>query len=141
MSTITKRTIDAATAGRAIDAAAAKARGLGVPMCIAVCDDAGHLKAFLRMDGAPLLSLEIAQNKAYTAVGYGVPTHAWHDFIKSDPPLLTGIPHTPRLVIFGGGYPIKDGDQVLGAIGVSGGHYTQDMECATAALQAIGAPA
>lgn len=75
------------------------------------------------------------------AVSYGVPTHAWHDFIKGDPPLLTGIPHTPRLVVFGGGYPIREGDQVIGAIGVSGGHYSQDMECATAALGAIGAPA
>jgi uncharacterized protein GlcG (DUF336 family) len=141
MSSIVKRSIDAATATRAIEAAAAKARDLGVPMCIAVCDEAGHLKGFLRMDGAPLLSLEIAQNKAYTAVSYGVPTHAWHDFIKADPPLLAGIPHTPRLVIFGGGYPIKEADQVVGAVGVSGGHYTQDMECAAAALSAIGAPA
>lgn len=141
MSSIAKRSIDAATAGKAIEAAAAKAAELGVPMCIAVCDEAGHLKAFLRMDGAPLLSLEIAQNKAYTAVSYGIPTHAWHEFIKSDPPLLAGVPQIPRIVIFGGGYPIKEGDQVVGGIGVSGGHYSQDMECATAALRAIGAPA
>ena len=140
MSSVGKGSIDMASATKAIEAAAAKARGLGVNMCIAVCDEAGHLKAFARMDGAPLLSLQIAQDKAYTAVSYGVPTHAWFDFIKNDPPLLHGIAHYPRLIIFGGGYPIKEGDQVIGGIGLSGGHYTQDMECASAGLQAIGAP-
>ena len=86
------------------------------------------------MDGAPKLSIEIAENKAYTSAGYGIPTHAWHDFIKDDPPLLHGIVHTPRLIVFGGGYPIKENGEVIGAIGVSGGHYQQDMECAKAGL-------
>src|ERR1700683_1568305 len=140
MSSLVKRSIDAETARRAIDAAAAKAASLDLKMCIAVTDEAGHLKAFFRMDGAPLLSLQIAQDKAYSAASFGIATHLWHDFLKNDPPLLEGIPHTPRLVIFGGGYPIKEGNEVVGAIGVSGGHYNQDMECACAGLQAIGAP-
>jgi uncharacterized protein GlcG (DUF336 family) len=140
MSSLLKKSIDAETAKRAIDAAAAKATSLNLKMCIAITDDAGHLKAFLRMDGAPLLSLQIAQDKAYSASSFGIGTHLWHDFIKNDPPLLHGIPNMPRLVIFGGGYPIKEGNDVIGAIGVSGGHYTQDMECARAGLTAIGAP-
>ena len=48
--------------------------------------------------------------------------------------------HTPRLIVFGGGYPIKENGEVIGGIGVSGGHYKQDMECAQAGLKAIGAP-
>jgi uncharacterized protein GlcG (DUF336 family) len=47
--------------------------------------------------------------------------------------------HTPRLVVFGGGYPIRENGEMIGAIGLSGGHYSQDMECAKAALAAIGA--
>jgi uncharacterized protein GlcG (DUF336 family) len=139
MSSIAKRSIDRATAERAIEAAAEKAAELKLTMSIAVSDEAGDLKAFLRMDGAPKLTMQIAQDKAYTSAGYGLPTHVWYDFIKNDPPLLHGITHTPRLVIFGGGYPIKEDGEVIGAIGLSGGHYSQDMECARAALEAIGA--
>ncbi|MEJ2374167.1 MAG: heme-binding protein [Pseudolabrys sp.] len=139
MSSIVKRSVDAKTAQAAIDAAAAKARELGLAMCIAITDESGDLKAFHRMDGSPKLSIGIAQDKAYTAASFGMPTHAWHDFIKNDPPLLHGIVHTPRLIVFGGGYPIKENGEMIGAIGLSGGHYTQDMECAVAALKAIGA--
>ena len=141
MTTIVKRSIDAKTAEQAIEAAAKKAAELGLRMCIAVTDETGDLKAFRRMDGAPKLSTEIATNKAYTAASFGMPTHAWFDFIKNDPPLLHGITHTPRLVVFGGGFPIHLEGEIVGAIGVSGGHYTQDMECARAALAAIGAEA
>ena len=97
------------------------------------------LKAFSRMDGAALLSVQIAQDKAYTAVGFGMPTHGWHDFIKDDPPLADGAPTgIDRLVIFGGGYPITVDGQIVGAIGVSGGHYSQDQKVAEAGLEALG---
>jgi len=139
--TIVKHSIDAETAEKAVAAAAEKAAELKLRMCIAVSDEGGDLKAFRRMDGAPKLSIDIAQNKAYTAASFGMPTHAWFDFIKDDPPLLHGITHTPRLTVFGGGFPIKLKGEMIGAIGLSGGHYTQDMECARAALKAIGAEA
>jgi uncharacterized protein GlcG (DUF336 family) len=90
------------------------------------------------MDGAPLLSVQIAQDKAYTAAGFSMATHDWHDFIKEDEPLrigaTTGI---DRLIVFGGGYPIEVEGEVVGAVGVSGGHYTDDMEVAQAGLKAI----
>jgi uncharacterized protein GlcG (DUF336 family) len=137
--TIVKKSIDIVTAERAIAAAAKKATELGLNMCIAVSDESGDLKAFRRMDGAPKLSIQIAEDKAFTSASYGLPTHVWYEFIKDDPPLLHGITHTPRLIIFGGGFPIVLEGEVVGAIGISGGHYKQDMECARAALQAIGA--
>jgi uncharacterized protein GlcG (DUF336 family) len=139
--TLVKKSIDLTTAEKAIAAAAKKASELGLKMCIAVSDEAGDLKAFERMDGAPRLSIQIAQDKAYTAAGYGLATHTWWDFIKDDPPLLHGITHTPRLIVFGGGFPIVLEGEMVGAIGLSGGHYSQDMECARAALAAIGAEA
>ncbi|MGD0564150.1 MAG: heme-binding protein [Roseiarcus sp.] len=138
---LVKKSIDIATAQRAVAAAAKKASELGLKMCIAVSDESGDLKAFERMDGAPKLSIEIAENKAFTAASYSMPTHVWYEFIKDDPPLLHGITHTPRLVIYGGGFPIVLEGEVVGAIGISGGHYKQDMECARAALAAIGAEA
>ena len=138
---LVKKSIDLATAQRAVAAAAKKASELGLKMCIAVSDESGDLKAFERMDGAPKLSIDIAENKAFTAASYSMPTHIWYEFIKDDPPLLHGITHTPRLVIYGGGFPIVLEGEVVGAIGISGGHYKQDMECARAALAAIGAEA
>lgn len=117
---------------------ATKAAEIGKQMCIAICDQAGHLKAFARMDGAPLIALEIAQNKAYTAASFALSTDQWYEFIKDDPPLALGIVHTPRLIVFGGGFPIRHQGDVIGGIGVSGGHYTDDMACARFALERNG---
>jgi uncharacterized protein GlcG (DUF336 family) len=135
--TLTKTSITAEAAAEAVRGAADKARAMGVPMVIAVADESGVLKAFTRMDGAPLLSVDLAIDKAYTAAAFGMPTHAWFEFIKDDPPLLHGIVKTPRLIVFGGGYPIEIDGAVVGAIGVSGGHYSQDMEVAQAGLAAL----
>jgi len=137
--TFEKRSISSDLAHRIIAAAEAKADEMGHPFVIAVCDDGGVLKAFSRMDGAALLSVQVAQDKAYTAVGFGIPSDGWHDFIKDDPPLALGAPSgIDRLVIFGGGYPITVDGKLAGAIGVSGGHYSQDMEVAQAGLAVVG---
>jgi uncharacterized protein GlcG (DUF336 family) len=136
--TFERASVTAELAKAMIEAAEAKAKEMGHPFAIAVVDDSGVLKAFSRMDGAPLLSVQIAQDKAYTAVGFGIATDAWHDFVKEDPPLAMGAaPGIDRLIVFGGGYPIKIGNAVVGGIGVSGGHYTQDMEVAQTGLSAL----
>ncbi len=136
--TFEKASVSSELAHRMIAAAEDRARETGHPMVIAVCDESGVLKAFSRMDGAPLLSVQVAQDKAYTAAGFGMATESWHDFIKDDPPLASGaVGGIDRLVVFGGGYPIKVGDQVVGAIGVSGGHYSQDMDVAKAGMAVV----
>ena len=138
--TFAKSSISTEAAHRMIGGAEAKAAEIGTPMVIAVVGDGGRPEG-VRMDGAALLSAQVAQDKAYTAVGFGMPTHGWHEFIKDDPPLADGAPEgIDRLVIFGGGYPIKLDGQLVGAIGVSGGHYEQDQQVAEAGLAAIGAP-
>lgn len=140
MASFEKLSINADSAQLAISGAAAKAKQMGQKMCIAIADEAGILKAFLRMDGASEMTLRIAQDKAYTSACLGRPTHAFWDVVKNDPPLLHGIVNYPRLIVFGGGYPIIEGGKVVGAIGISGGHYSDDMEVARAGLSAIGAP-
>ena len=134
-----KASITLEAANLVLDAAQKQAGAMGTPMVIAVVDESGVQKAFRRMDGAPLLSVDIAVDKAYTAVAFGIPTHGWFDFIKNDPPLLHGIVKTPRLVVFGGGYPLTVDGQVIGGIGVSGGHYEQDMQVAEAGVAALAA--
>lgn len=136
--TFERSSVTAELARAMIDAAERKAADMGHPFVIAVVDESGILKAFIRMDGAALLSVQIAQDKAYTAAGFGLSTDGWHEFVRDDPPLAMGAaPGIDRLVVFGGGYPIKIGDAIVGGIGVSGGHYTQDMEVAQAGLAVV----
>src|SRR5256886_16957047 len=134
---IKKYSISSELAQKMVDAALAKARALGVSENVAILDDGGNLKAFSRMDGAPILCIEIAQNKAYTAL-FGVPTHDLFNFIQCDPSLLAGMPTLPRMAAWGGGFPIKvDGENVR-AIGLSGAPTVQnDIDCARAALALV----
>jgi uncharacterized protein GlcG (DUF336 family) len=134
---IKKHSISYELAQKMVNASVAKARELGVTENITVLDDGGNLKAFGRMDGAPILSIEMAQNKAYTAL-FGVPTQDFFDFIQGDPSLLAGIPTLPRVAAWGGGFPIKVDGEVVGAIGLSGAPTLQnDIDCARAALALV----
>jgi len=134
---VSKQSISLEAAHAMIAAAEAKAREIGIKVGIAVVDENGVIKAFSRMDGAPLLAVSIAQDKAYTAISFSMATHEWFEFVKNDPPLLHGIIKTDRLIVFGGGYPIQAQEGIIGGIGVSGGHYSDDMEVAQAALAAL----
>jgi uncharacterized protein GlcG (DUF336 family) len=135
-SVIKKHTISSELAQKMVNAAVAKARELGVSENVAILDDGGNLKAFSRMDGASIPTIEIAQNKAYTAL-FGVSTQEFFDFIQSDPSLLSGIPTLARVAAWGGGFPIKVDGEIVGAIGVSGAPMVQnDVDCARAALAA-----
>lgn len=136
--TVSIQNISIAAARRMTAAAEAKAAALGVPSVIAICDTGGILKAFSRMDGAPLMAVKVAQDKAFTAAGFGLATSDWYGFIKDDPSLLAGVaPGVDRLIIFGGGFPIIVDGAVVGGIGVSGGLPSQDMEAAQAGLAAL----
>ena len=136
--TFSRPSVSAELATELISAAQRKAVELGKGFTVAIVDDSGVLKGLMRMDNAPLISVQIAQDKAYTAVGFGIPSHAWHDFIKDDAPLAAGAPTAiDRLVVFGGGYPIVVDGAVVGGIGVSGGHYSEDMQVAEAALASV----
>ena len=111
-----------AAAQRAIAAAMKEAEDLAVDVCIAVTDGAGHLLAMARMDRAPLLCVQIAQDKAYSVASFGgLPTGDWWRLLESEPALLHGIVKTDRLVVFGGGVPLVADGRTVGAIGVSGG--------------------
>lgn len=131
-------------AQRVLEGSLAHARSIGVPVCIAVADRGGHLLAFARMDGAPVMSATLSQDKAYTVAAFaGIPTHQWFDLIKDDPPVLAGIVKTDRLVVFGGGVPIHSGGAhsgltLAGSVGVSGGSAEQDRAIAEAGAALIG---
>jgi uncharacterized protein GlcG (DUF336 family) len=134
---VKKYSISSELAQRMAAEAVAKAKELGVAENVAILDDGGNLKAFSRMDGAPILSIEMAQNKAYTAL-FGVSTQDFFNFIQRDPSLLAGIPTLSRVAAWGGGFPIKVNGEVVGAIGLSGAPTVQnDVDCARAALALV----
>jgi uncharacterized protein GlcG (DUF336 family) len=134
---VTKHSISSELAQKMVDEVVAKARELGVTENVAILDDGGNLKAFSRMDGAPILCIEMAQNKAYAAL-FGVSTQDFFNFIQGDPSLLAGIPTLARVAAWGGGFPIKVNGEVVGAIGLSGAPTVEnDVECARAALALV----
>jgi uncharacterized protein GlcG (DUF336 family) len=133
-------TITAGAAWAVVDAAEAQARRLGVTVSIAVVDESGVLKAFVRMDGAPVPAVQLSQDKAYTAAGFAMATDAWPQRLEEDRAFAIGGPAgVDRLIVFGGGCPLTLGDVVVGGVGVSGAHETQDIEVARAALAAFDA--
>ena len=127
-----------AGARRVLDAALAHAGELGVAVNVSVCDVAGHEIAFVRMDGAALLSADVARDKAYTVAAFlGIPTERWFSMIEQEPAVREGIVHRDRLVIFAGGVPVLADGATVGAVGVSGGTAEQDQSVAAAGAAAI----
>ena len=136
--TVTVPTLTLAGAQRVLDRSLDVARELGVAVCVAVTDRSGHLLAFARMDGAALLSVSIAQDKAYTVTAFGgLPTREWFDLIKDEPALLHGIVKTERLTVFAGGAPVRSAGVLAGAVGASGGSAEQDRAVAEAGAAAL----
>ncbi len=133
-----KRSVSFADAERMVQAATAKARELGIFIAATVVDESGITKLFARMDNAPLIAVDASRKKAITAVGFGMPTgDPWFGMIKDDPILREGVHGFHDFMLMGGGMPIVSGNQVIGAIGISGGHYLKDQECARAALESL----
>ena len=136
---VTQTLIDCHAAGAAVQAAVAEATVIGVTINVAVVDSSGTLMAFLRMPNAPLHSIEIAMDKAYTAASFSLPTHLWQDVLQDHSPAVRdGLLRRARFVGFGGGLPILENGVLIGAIGVSGASEAQDQQCAQAGLHALG---
>jgi uncharacterized protein GlcG (DUF336 family) len=125
--------------GQAIlQAATAKAREIDIAASVAVLDAAGHLKAFSRMDGGWLGSIDVAMKKARTSVLFEMDTQSVWEVCKPGAQ-AHGLELTNGgLVTFAGGIPLKTpGGQLLGSIGVSGGQVSQDFEIASAGSAAL----
>lgn len=125
-----------ALARKMAEAAEAKAAEMGVPIVFSVVDAGGNLVLLHRMENSLLASIDISSNKAFTAVALKMATHKLVPSIQPGAELY-GIQHSNqnRIVTFGGGYPLKIGDDIIGGIGVSGGTVEEDMTIAEEALK------
>lgn len=134
---VTGADIDLETAVRVVDAARKKAEEINTKMDIAVVDAGGNLKAFIRMDGAWLGSIDIAQKKARTARYFDMPTGEIGKLSQPGQPLYNIEVSNGGLITFPGGVPIKNASgDVIGAIGVSGSTVENDHTVAQAGADA-----
>ena len=130
--------ISSRQADAVLQAAEEKAATIGVPVNIAVLDAGAHLKAFSRMDGAVLGSIDVATRKARTAVLFRARSEAVWEYCKPGAPAPGLELSNGGLAPFAGGIPLHGpGGELLGAVGVSGGAVIQDLEIAEAGAAAL----
>jgi uncharacterized protein GlcG (DUF336 family) len=123
-------------AKKMIKAAIERAEEMNRLCSVAIVDDRGFLVAIHRMDRAPIPTVDIARDKAWTAAAFKMPSS---DIVKFGDPSSPGFGFNTqnwndRLTTIAGGLPIKDGDDVIGGIGVSGGMPDEDVAICEAAL-------
>lgn len=133
MLTVNRLSIDEAKI--LVEGATRKSNEMGIPMCIAVCDESGHLIAFDRMDGGKVSSISIAVDKAFTAAAARNGTHVYNQLCQPGQPTFgIHITNGGHFCVIGGGLPVRVGGTIVGGIGISSGTAHQDLEVAEAAL-------
>ena len=136
-STATKPVLTSQDAQAVVQAAMTKAAEQGTPMCIAVVDDGGALKAFARMDGANLGSVQWAIDKAITAASFLYPTHMLAQGMESSATVMGSFLKQPHTTLAPAGYPLMCGETVVGGVGSGGGTTEQDQAVAEAGASAL----
>lgn len=122
-----------ARAHRLINAAHQRASEIGLPVCAAVVDAGGNLVAFERMSGSLLGSIEVAIGKAWSAAAFKMSTRQLGEAADGPLPGIDSI-NAGKVVLFGGGIPLYDGEQLVGGLGISGGTVEQDEDVMNYAL-------
>ncbi|MDI6616073.1 MAG: heme-binding protein [Syntrophaceae bacterium] len=122
-----------------IKAGIGQAREMGNVCSVAVVDDRGFLVALHRMDRAPIPTVDIARDKAWTAAAFRMPSS---DIGRFGDPAAPGFGFNTqnwndRLTTIPGGLPVQDGDEIIGGVGVSGGTAEEDVTVCRAALAAV----
>lgn len=113
-----------------------KANDIKVPVIISIVDESGVLCAFKRLPNSTLISVEVSQSKAYTAVALKSPTNLLYDKVQPGGEFFgLGNCSDGKIITFGGGFPIYENGELIGAIGVSGGTADEDMSIARYALE------
>lgn len=134
---ISYQTLTLDEANLILDACQKKAEEIKVPEVICVSDNAGFPIALRRLMGGKQTSVQIAQNKAFTAACHRRATHLYKNAVPGEEAFGIMTQHDGRFTIFVGGYPINVDGQVVGAIGVSGGNGEQDTAVGEAGIAAF----
>lgn len=138
MKTVSEKSISLSASLKLCEEAISKAKSLNISINVSVVDNKGLEMAFLRMENAFIHSIQITKDKAYTSASFGFATNTWTKIFKEEPHLEQGFSNRDRLIPFGGGLPIFEDGEKVGAIGISGGTEDEDIICAEYALQKVG---
>ena len=127
-----------AAARRVIAAVEAEARIMGIPLSVAVVDSGDQLVAFARMDTADLVTIQLARDKAFSALMNRMPTRDLAPLVQPGAEFygydaLAG----GRMIVFAGGLPLERNGVLVGAVGVSGGTSEEDQRAAEAGVAAF----
>lgn len=121
-----------------LQAALTHARENQLQVSIAVVDRGGHLLAMARVDGTPWHSIDLAIDKACTSASFGLPSSALGEMIdNASERVRLNLTLRPDIVAMGGAVPIMLGDQLVGALGVSGASEQEDHQCSLTGCEAI----
>ena len=116
---LVRPSLSAAQTRRIVDDAVTQAAALMVSVSVAVVDESGLIKAFTRMDGAPLVSIESAVHKAYAAAATGIPSDEFFAAVESDPAAVAWFAHSRGLALVAGGLPLVVDGEIAGGVGVA----------------------
>jgi glc operon protein GlcG len=131
-------TLSAQASRRIVEAAVAEAGRGSVPITVVTVDESGVLKQMCRMDGAPLVSVQTAVNKAYAAAAIGMPPDEFYAAIEADGAAVAEFGTRPGLALIAGGIPVVIDGQVAGAVGVAGAMTgAEDRRIAETAVSAL----
>lgn len=137
--TTTIPTVSATAAQAVLAAASTTAAELDAPSTIVVVDAHGLLKAMIRMDGAPLIGVDLARQKAYTCVAMGGrDTAQLAQAIAGNAQVLAALTSLPDVAVLSGGAPLLVDEVLVGAVGVSAPSGGADIKIAEAAVASFG---
>jgi uncharacterized protein GlcG (DUF336 family) len=121
-----------------LDRAISRAEAMSTDVTIVIVDESGTLKSSVRMDRAPLVSVQTAMSKAYAAAAIGMPPDEFYGAIRNDDAAVASFATRPGLALIAGGLPLFVGGQVAGAVGVAGAMTgSEDREIAESAVAAF----
>jgi uncharacterized protein GlcG (DUF336 family) len=121
-----------------IEAAVGEAERMSMAVTIAVVDESGVVKEMLRMDDAPLVSVQTAMNKAFAAAAIGMAPDDFYAAIKEDGAAVASFGTRPGLALIAGGLPVHSGGRVAGAVGVAGAMTgAEDRRIAEVAVKSL----
>jgi glc operon protein GlcG len=136
--TASRPTLSAQASRRIVDAAVAEAERESVAVTVVAVDESGVMKEMSRMDGAPLVSVQTAVNKAYAAAAIGMPPDEFYAAIEADGAAVAEFGTRPGLALIAGGIPVVIDGQVAGGIGVAGAMTgAEDRRIAETAVSAL----
>jgi uncharacterized protein GlcG (DUF336 family) len=128
-------TMPAEVSRRLVDTAISRAASRSTPVTVVTVDESGVIKELYRMDGAPLVSVQTAWNKAYAAAAIGMPPDDFYSAIESDGAAVASFATRPGMALIGGGLPVVVDGRVAGAVGVAGAMTAaEDRQIAEAAV-------